>query len=104
MRTTSARTVKKIRAMVDVLRPRAAIAGRGYVRRRTPAVLAAAAEEAGGPGDPAADHEAGDGGADEHLALVALDLLAPVRQLGDLAAQAVQRVREVPAVRLDRSL
>ena len=62
----------------------------------------AAAEEATDGGDAAADDEAGDGGADEHLLLVLGDLLAPVGDLGHLAAQPRERVRELHAVGLDR--
>ena len=54
-------------------------------------------------GDAAADDEAGDGGADDDLLAVARDLLAPVGDLGDLAAQPVERQRELGAVGLDRA-
>ena len=62
----------------------------------------AAAEEPTDGGDAAADDEAGDGRADQHLLLVLGDLLAPVGDLGHLAAQSRQRVRELHAVGLDR--
>src|SRR5215210_4412588 len=66
------------------------------------AALVAALEDAGDPGDAAADHEPGDGGADQHLLLVALDLAAPVAGDGQLAAQPAQRMGQVVAVGLDR--
>ena len=56
------------------------LAERGHYR--------AAAEQPTDGGDPAADDEAGDGRADQHLLLVLGDLLAPVGDLGHLAAQA----------------
>src|SRR5262249_52534771 len=52
---------------------------------------------------PAADDEAGDGGADHHLALVPAQLRAPVGGLDDLAAQVVDRGAELDAVGLDRA-
>src|SRR4051794_33364161 len=66
------------------------------------AKLLAAPEEATDRSDAAADDEAGDRGADEHLLLVRGDLLAPVGDLGHLAAQAGQRVRQLHPVGLDR--
>src|SRR5205814_8449314 len=59
-------------------------------------------EQPGEPGDPAADHEAGDRRADQHLALVTLELPAPVERLGQLAAQRAQRALELEPVGLDR--
>ena len=50
--------------------------GRG---RRSAAVARAAGHETGQRGDPAADHEARDGRADQHLLAVPVELLAPVR-------------------------
>ena len=41
----------------------------------------------------AADREADDGGADDQLAAVLADLAAPVGELGDAAAQGLDRVR-----------
>src|SRR5215204_2928555 len=52
--------------------------------------------------DPAADHEAGHGRADQELLAPPVDLLAPVGDLGHLGAQAVDRHAELGAVRLDR--
>ena len=64
---------------------------------------AAAGQQAGHRGDPAAEHEARDGGADDHLALVGAQLRAPVGRLGDLAAQLLDRDAELGAVGLDRA-
>src|SRR3954453_18604269 len=60
-----------------------------------------AAEEAADGGDPAAQHEPGDRRADHHVALVAHDVLAPVRGLGELGAQVLERAAELLAVGLD---
>ena len=49
----------------------------------------------------AADGEADDGGADDQLAAVLADLAAPVGELGDAAAQRLDRVRELLALTLD---
>src|SRR3954465_14055869 len=54
-----------------------------------------APEDAGEGGDAAADHEAGHGGADQHLLAVTRELRAPVRELVDLALQVVDRVLEL---------
>ena len=54
-------------------------------------------------GDPAADHEAGDRRADQELLAPLVDLLAPVGELGDLGAQAVDGDPELGAVGLDRA-
>src|SRR5215207_9680745 len=62
---------------------------------------APAAEDAGDPGDAAPDEEPGNSSADEHLLLVLGELLAPVRQLGDLALEALDREPELATVRLD---
>src|SRR3954452_20550323 len=61
-----------------------------------------APEDAGEGGDAAADHEAGHGGADQHLLAVTRELRAPVRELVDLALQVVDRVLELLPGRLDR--
>ena len=53
-------------------------------------------------GEPAAEQEAGDRRADQRRALVLVELLAPVGDLGDLAAQLRDRDRERGAVGLDR--
>ena len=53
--------------------------------------------------DPAAEHEARDGGADQDLLLVVAQVLAPVGDLGDLAAQALDGQAELGAVGLDRA-
>ena len=53
-------------------------------------------------GDPAAEHEPGDSGADQHLALMGAHLGAPVGELGHLDAQLLQRGAELLAVLLDR--
>ena len=63
----------------------------------SPGVLARAppaGEQAGHRRDPAAEHEAGDGRADQDL-LRWLELPAPVGRLGDLAAQALDREAEL---------
>src|SRR3954453_1436348 len=62
----------------------------------------ATAEESREAGDPAADDEARHRRADDHLLLVALDVLAPVGGLDDLGTQCVQRALELHAVGLDR--
>src|SRR3954465_453990 len=61
-----------------------------------------APEDAGEGGDAAADHEAGHGGADQHLLAVTRELRAPVRELVDLALQVVDRVLELLPGRLHR--
>src|SRR5690606_8574923 len=66
-----------------------------------PAAALAAPQEAGDPGDPAADHEARDRGADEDLALVLDDVRAPVGDAVDLAAQAADRLAQLDPVLLD---
>ena len=56
-------------------------------------VVVAAADQAGERGDPAAEHEARDGRADQDLLAALVELLAPVGDLGDLRAQALDRER-----------
>ena len=63
----------------------------------------AAGQQPGHRRDPAAEHEARDGGADHHLLLVVAQVLAPVGDLGDLAAQLLDREAELGAVGLDRA-
>src|SRR4051794_13749515 len=71
-------------------------------RRANAPESSAAAEEAGQPGDAATDDEPGHRGADDHLLLVALEVLAPVRRLRELRAQRAQGALELHAVGLDR--
>src|SRR4051812_16435837 len=71
-------------------------------RRSDSGLIAAAPEHPGEAGDAAADHEPGDRGTDEDLLLVRADLLAPVGELGDLVAQALDGLAELDAVGLDR--
>ena len=52
-------------------------------------------------GHQAADGEADDGGPDDDLAAVLAHLAAPVGELGDPAAQRLDRVRELLALALD---
>src|SRR4051794_32438286 len=61
--------------------------------------LAAATDEGG---NPAADHEPGDGGADDRVALVTSQLRAPVGQFLDLRLEVVHRERQLAAGLLDR--
>src|SRR3954447_2677165 len=63
---------------------------------------APAAEDAAHGSDPAADDEAGDCGADDHFALVATEVTAPVGGDGHLRPQAVHRPHELVAIGLDR--
>ena len=70
---------------------------------RVVSVVPAAAHQAGERGDPAAEHEARDGGADQHLLAVLVELLAPVGDLGHLGAQALDGDAELGAVGLDRA-
>src|SRR5918911_1556621 len=84
------RTVKKIRTTVRVDGPVEAAMCRGR--------LPAAAEETHDAADAAGEHEARDGGADQHLALMAADVGAPVRGLLDLGAELLERVAELAAV------
>ena len=75
-------------------------------RRRAGAlvlVAAAARRRLGERGDAAAEHEAGHRGADQDLLAVLVDLLAPVGDLGDLGAQALDGQPELGAVGLDRA-
>src|SRR3954453_10084408 len=94
--------VKKTFAIRAVLRLRASIGPPRLWTAPDGAGSAAPAEKAGHAGDAPTDDEARDGRADEDLLMVALDLLAPVGDLGDLAAQGVQRPRQVCAIALDR--
>src|SRR5690606_38544489 len=61
-----------------------------------------AEQDAADGADPTAEHEAGHGGGDHRLSLLGRELLAPVGQLLDLAAQDLERLGELPAVGLDR--
>src|SRR4051812_35643257 len=93
----------------------AAIRARSYAARRTckkglrppfcansgtvPFFALAAAAEGG---EPAADDEPGDRGADDRLLLMTAQVAAPVGRQLDLAAQAVHGGDELLAVLLDR--
>src|SRR3954467_4193562 len=70
--------------------------------RRAGSASQLAPEDAGEGGDASADHEAGNGRADQHLLAVTRELRAPVRELVDLALQVVDRVLELLPGRLDR--
>src|SRR6478609_6568382 len=61
-----------------------------------------AGQQTGHRGDPAADDEARHGGADDHFTLMRAQLRAPIGRLDDLAAQLLDRHRELRAVGLDR--
>ena len=85
-------------AVAALLHQRALRRGRrGRVSDRAPA-----AEQRERRGHAAADHEAGDGRADQRAAAVLGQLTAPVGQLGHLRAQVVDREGQLPARLLDR--
>src|SRR5215218_8872446 len=93
----SAETVKKTRAICRVVHTGAVGCTRARLRAG-PDALAAAAKQAADGREAAADDEARDGRADHDLLAMARDLLAPVRDLGDLAAQPAERQRQLGAV------
>src|SRR3954447_1092565 len=93
-RTPSATSVKNTRAIVRVL----SWSGPDTVCRAL-----AAAEQAADGRDAAAEHEARDRRADQHVLLVGPQLAPPVRDDGDLGAQLLDRHPELGAVGLDRA-